>query len=142
MVLLSKRVQLRLIMQKKIVESVRSSRNDGVTYCCEEESRNNHLFFSVPLITLLSVLFLRTAYCVERGEKQANANATTTTTTKQPILSLTPSKRHGGSHKGTLQTTLKFSKRSQEQVEQQQTGRSSHSLRLEDQHFHFHHKDT
>lgn len=135
---------------KKVVESVESIRNDGVTYCGQEESRNNHLFFRILLITLLSVLFSRSAYCGETEgiaskHKRYNEKGKTT----QPHLSIGPSKSGEAQSnlrprqpKVNLQTTLNFSKRNREQGKQQQTGRTSHSSRQEDRHFHFYHKDT
>ena len=45
-----------------------SSRNDSVTNCCQEASRNNYFLFSLPLTILLSMLFSRTANCGKNDE--------------------------------------------------------------------------
>ena len=44
-----------------------SSRNDSVTNCCQEESRN-YFLVSLPLTILLSMLFSRTANCGKNDE--------------------------------------------------------------------------
>ena len=49
-------------------KSSESSRNDSVTNCCQEESRNNYFLFSLPLTILLSMLFSRTANCGKNDE--------------------------------------------------------------------------
>ena len=50
-------------------KSSESSRNDSVTKCCQEESRNNYFLFSLPLTILLSMLLSRrTANCGKNDE--------------------------------------------------------------------------